>query len=380
LVNQPELRTELDTVLIKVASRCNIDCSYCYVYHMGDDNWSRMDKLMSFETITAIEKSLGELAGKQSLPFSIVLHGGEPLLLGAERLRDFLVVLRRSLSPDYPISIQSNGILISNEILDICYEYQVSVAVSIDGPTSVHDRFRVNHKKGGTHAEVLQGIKTLSSHPQADFLYAGVLAVIDPTSDPAEVYAFFKELAPPSVDFLYRDGNHTVLPFGKASVASTEYGEWMLRLLDIYLKDQSPVRIRILDDLLKVLLGGIVSKEGIGVMDFGIIIIDTDGTITKNDTLKSSYNGADRFAKKLNVKDGHLIDFLGTDEFNTYRQSQIPTSQQCLTCPQLDLCGGGMILHRWKKENGYDNPSVYCSDQLLLMQGMRKRLAAMNIK
>lgn len=25
----------VDTVLLKVASRCSIDCSYCYVYHLG---------------------------------------------------------------------------------------------------------------------------------------------------------------------------------------------------------------------------------------------------------------------------------------------------------------------------------------------------------
>ncbi len=28
-------------------------------------------------------------------------------------------------------------------------------------------------------------------------------------------------------------------------------------------------------------------KEGIGVTDFGIAVIDTDGTVTKNDTLKN---------------------------------------------------------------------------------------------
>ena len=29
----------IDTVLLKVASRCNLDCSYCYVYNMGDEAW-----------------------------------------------------------------------------------------------------------------------------------------------------------------------------------------------------------------------------------------------------------------------------------------------------------------------------------------------------
>ena len=132
--------------------------------------------------------------------------------------------------------------------------------------------------------------------------------------------------------------------------------------------------------MLKVLLGGIVSKEGLGVTDFGIIIIDTDGTITKNDTLKSSYNGADRFEKALNIKDGNLLEFLDSHEFQKYREMQRPTSEKCIKCPVLNVCGGGMTLNRWKEENGFDNPSVYCSDQLFLIENMHNKLAKFDLK
>ena len=52
-------RIQLDTVLLKVASRCNINCRYCYVYHMGDDRSSRLKKLMSPDTMDAVAHSLG---------------------------------------------------------------------------------------------------------------------------------------------------------------------------------------------------------------------------------------------------------------------------------------------------------------------------------
>ena len=42
---------QLDTILLKVASRCNINCSYCYVYNQGDTNWQRMPKHMSAATV-----------------------------------------------------------------------------------------------------------------------------------------------------------------------------------------------------------------------------------------------------------------------------------------------------------------------------------------
>jgi uncharacterized protein len=366
----------LDTVLIKVASRCNINCSYCYVYNMGDDNWARQSKLMSADTVAAICTALGTLASHQAIPFSVVLHGGEPLLLGPRRLAELLGQLRAVLPIAYPISLQTNGILIDEVLLDCCAAHHVSVAVSLDGPAAVHDRFRLTHAGSGTFAQVMAGINRLQRHPDAEFLNAGLLAVIDPTSDPAEVYHFFKTVGAPSVDFLYRDGNHSKLPAGKAARNSLEYGRWMVGLLTAYATDPNPLPIRVLDDMLKVLLGGTVSKEGLGVTDFGILIIDTDGTLMKNDTLKSTYNGADQFVQPINIRDVDLLAFLASPEFASYRAMQQPTSAKCLTCPQLAVCGGGMLLHRWHEVTGFDNESIYCADQLHLIAAMRQLLYA----
>ena len=339
---------------------------------MGDDNWSRMEKFISTETIIAIAESLQQLAGKQNKAFSIVLHGGEPFLLGEKKLEFLLQTLRNALPQEYPISIQTNGILITDKLLNICSHYRASVAVSLDGPEKINDRYRVTHKNTGTFHQVLEGIEKLKRHPDNEFLNTGLLAVIDVASDPFEVYRFFRNLNAPSVDFLYKDGNHSKLPIGKTSISSTEYGTWMVGLLEAYLLDPNPLPIRILDDMLKVLLGGVVSKEGMGITDFGIIIIDTDGTVMKNDTLKSSYNGADKFAKPVNIRDRNLLEFLASAAFQEYREMQKPSCRQCLNCPVLDICGGGMILHRWKKDNGFDNPSVYCSDQLFLIESMKQ--------
>lgn len=365
----------LDTVLVKVASRCNINCSYCYVYNMGDDNWKNLSKFMSDETIDALCESLKELVENQKKCFSVVLHGGEPFLLGTKKLSHLLGSLRKVLPVHYPISIQTNGILISNAILDICSQYSASVAVSIDGPEHVHNKYRVDHKEAGTFNEVLKGFEILVNHPNSQFLNAGLLAVIDPLSSASEVYNFFKTLSAPSVDFLYKDGNHSKLPLNKLSQNSTEYGEWMVELLQTYLADSNPIQIRVLDDMLKVLLGGVVTKEGLGITDFAIVIIDTDGTIMKNDTLKSTFNGADKFQDSFNIKQIKLGNFLKSDEFDNYRKMQRPTNSKCLSCTELHICGGGMILNRWSNENGFDNPSVYCSDQLFLIKNLRETVA-----
>jgi len=370
---------EIDTVLLKVASRCNIDCRYCYVYNMGDSGWSRMPKQMSRETCRATAAALAGLAREQGRSFAVVLHGGEPLLLGAAKLGYAISTLREALPADCAVSIQTNGILISREILDLCSAARVTLSVSLDGPRHVHDRHRIGFAGEGTFDKVLEGIGRLRAHSDSGFLFTGLLAVIDPESDPGEVYAFFKGLGAPSVDFIYKDGNHSRLPDGKASASTTEYGRWMAALLDTYLADDTPIRIRILDDMIKLVLGGVGSKDGVGLTNYGVLIVDTDGSVTKNDTLKSSFDGADRFPEPWSVHTHSLGDILRSAEFAEYQALQRPSCPTCLACPELSVCGGGLTLQRWRDGNGYDNPSVYCEDQKLLIGRIREKVASLDV-
>lgn len=352
----------IDTVLLKVASRCNINCDYCYIYRMGDTGWSRVPKLMSPETVAMTAAALDTLYKDQSRDFAVVLHGGEPLLLGADRLKVTLGAFRAVLPQGCSISIQTNGVLITDAILDVCAEMRTTLSVSLDGPEHVHDLHRLGFSGESTFAGTMTGISRLRTHPASRFLFSGVLSVIDPRTDPVEVYAFLKTTGAPGFDFLYRDGNHSRMPFGKASFDTLEYGRWLARLCDAYFSDPDPVQIRILDDITKLILGGRGSKEGLGVEEYSIVIVDTDGTITKNDTLKSNFDGADRFDAGWSVYRDRISEIAQTAEFRNYNLLQVPSSATCHGCAHLRVCGGGMPLFRWRDDSRYDNPSVYCND------------------
>jgi len=340
---------------------------------MGDDSWRAMPKRMSQETQTLVAGQLGRLFVAQSHPFAVVLHGGEPLLLGAGRLQGLFEALRVELPTSCPISIQTNAVLITEQVLDLCALFNVSLSVSLDGPASVHDKHRVDVHGRASHVRVVEGLSRLQHHPKADDLFSGVLAVVDPTSDPSEVYSYFKTLGVPSVDFLYRDGNRTVLPFGKASTESAEYGRWMSAILDRYVVDPDPPRIRLLNDMFRLILGGAGVKEGIGLTDFGIVVVDTDGSFTKNDTLKSTPLG-DRFNASWTAHRDELSEVVISPEFLEYHALQQPGSSICRACPELGVCGGGMLTHRFDIAHGYDNPTVFCADQKWLIQRARKYL------
>jgi uncharacterized protein len=358
---------QLDTILLKVASRCNINCSYCYVYNQGDTSWQRMPKHMSLTTIEDVLRQLATLYEDQRHPFAIVLHGGEPLLLPREILETLLQGLADRLPSACTRSIQTNGTLIDDELLALCVQTNTTLSVSLDGPAEIHDTFRIAFNGAGTYAHAAAGIARIRQHPQAEQIFTGTLCVVDPNSDPRQVYEFFKALAVPSVDFLFKDGNHAKLPLGKTSIASTEYGRWLSVVWDYYINDPAPPRIRILDDFGRLLLGGTSIKEGCGRTMYGIAVIDTDGTITKNDTLKSTYDGADRFGKTWSISTDRLSEVAASPEFVQYAQLQSPTSPVCQECPLLSVCGGGMPLSRWHPETGFRNPSVYCADYKLVL-------------
>jgi uncharacterized protein len=364
----------LDTILLKVASRCNIDCSYCYVYHQGDTSWERMPKHMSLATVENVRKQLAALYEDQQYSFAVVLHGGEPLLLPRHILGALLQGLAESLPATCKRAIQTNGTLIDDDLLDLCLRTRTTISVSLDGPADVNDAFRIAFNGEGTHGRAAAGIDRIRRHPQASEIFTGTLCVVDPNSDARRVYEYFKSLAVPSVDFLFKDGNHAKLPPGKITVESTEYGRWLAEIWDCYLKDPNPPRIRILDDFGRLLLGGASVKEGCGRTVYGIAVIDTDGTITKNDTLKSTYNGADRFQRAWSVSNDRLSEVASSPEFIEYSQLQRPTSPVCRACSLLGVCGGGMPLSRWHPETGLANPSVYCADYKLLLGHIQESL------
>jgi uncharacterized protein len=365
---------QLDTILLKVASRCNINCSYCYVYNQGDTNWQRMPKHMSAAIVGDVLRQLSTLYEDQQHPFAIVLHGGEPLLLP----RDILELLLQGLADRLPASctrsIQTNGTLIDDDLLALCVRTSTTLSVSLDGPADVHDAFRIAFDGGGTYARAAAGIARIRQHPEADRLFTGALCVVDPHSNAQRVYEFFKSLAVPSVDFLFKDGNHTKMPLGKSAIDSTEYGRWLAMVWDCYINDSDPPRIRILDDFGRLLLGGSSIKEGCGQTLYGIAVIDTDGNITKNDTLKSTFDGADRFEKTWSISTDRLSEIAASPEFVEYSQLQRPTSPICQACSLLSVCGGGMPLSRWHPETGFKNPSVYCADYKLVIGHINETL------
>ena len=178
-------------LLVKVASRCNIDCSYCYWFR--DASVYSKPKLMSVEVLHQLLRRLEEHVVKYAfVEFPIILHGGEPLLWGVEnfrRIAEGCANISMRTRCDIPICVTTNGVLIDEAWLDCFEAHEISVAISLDGPAHVHDAHRRTFQGGSTHAAVARAARMLLSRDIA----VSALAVCNPTVDPEEYFTFFAD-------------------------------------------------------------------------------------------------------------------------------------------------------------------------------------------
>src|SRR5260370_14120977 len=80
--------------ILKVASRCNLACDYCYVYHGPDQGWRAQPRVMAPATIAATAQAIGQHARAHDIDeVHIAFHRGEPLLAGPTALRPPIAAL-----------------------------------------------------------------------------------------------------------------------------------------------------------------------------------------------------------------------------------------------------------------------------------------------
>ena len=150
-------------LLVKLASRCNIECTYCYWFRDGDVYKKPAILAAGSEELLCrrIEEHIERFALEE---FVIVFHGGEPLLFPKRRfvgLQRKLRGIQERTRCVIHCGITTNAILVDAEWANIFLDYAVDVTVSLDGPPDIHDKNRIGFKGEGTYTETLRGIQSL---------------------------------------------------------------------------------------------------------------------------------------------------------------------------------------------------------------------------
>jgi uncharacterized protein len=363
--------------VLKLNSRCDLACDYCYMFTMADQGWRSVPRTMPQSVVDQTCVRIAEHTVDHGLTsVQVVLHGGEPLLRGPEAIGHVATTLRRSIPSDVKLDlrVQTNGTRLDETMLRTLSRHQIRVGVSLDGDQNGNDRHRRYPNGRGSFGAIRDSLLLLNrQHPE---LFTGLLCTIDLRNDPVITYQALLEFRPPAVDFLLPHGNWSTPPPGRHPTdPATPYGDWLAAVFDRwYAAARQETEVRLLAEMVHLILGGSSHTEAIGLSPVAVVVVNVDGAIEQVDTLRSSYAGA--VATSLNVF-AAPFDAALTHPGVVARQIGLAAlADRCQDCRVRRICGGGYYPHRYRRGTGFRNPSVYSADLMRLIDHVTSRIQA----
>ncbi len=312
---------KLNNVNIWLTTKCNLKCSYCYVKKDGID--------MNYDTAEKIVHYL-----KRNANYNVVIrfHGGEPTL--KNDLMKYFITELVELNPKYAFT--TNGTILTQEILDLVAENNISISVSVDGSKKIHDKYRVNANNEGTYNKT---IKNLSKYKKIK----GV--IVRMTVTPETVQDLFEGYAE-----LYNKGYRAV---GFAPDITSEWNQESLenydnqfrKILTLFSEEHKSMFLKAYKSLT---FRSVKCNGGLSTVQ-----IDVNGNI-----YPCTYTVGSRSEVCGSVKDGYNIEKY-KKYLNKLEKIKI---ERCVNCEFNKVCKFKSCKLRHKVENGeYNLPSkAYC--------------------
>lgn len=368
-----QLEGTLNLFVLKVVSRCNLNCSYCYVYNKGDSTWQQRSAVMSEKTFdTSLQRIRRHCQFTGQKTVTLLFHGGEPCLLGAKRFDLWCEKAHRTLEDvaEVHFMMQSNGTLFNEAWAKVLQKHRVKVGISMDGPKEMHDAWRVDHKGKGSYDTVARGMSILRD-AQIPF---GILSVIPLGANPLEIHQHFLSLHAESISYILPDYTHDTIGPVRERYGATPCADFLIPVFDDWWFNSTiDVRIGNFWNIARLILGGDSQIDSLGNRPLRFVFVETNGEIEGLDVLRICEEGLS--ATGLNVKESDFLDLTQTSTLHSRAIFDgMPLPDACHLCPERDTCGGGYLPHRYSHERGFNNPSIWCADLLKLFAHVRQRM------
>ena len=291
--------------------------------------------------------------------------------MGVQSLVHFANLLRTTVGDGVSLDIcmQTNGLLLTESLIDAFRDAEISISLSLDGPEDVNDLHRKSKKGRSSFQRAEAGLELLKSAPD---VFSGVISVIDPQVEPRRLLEYFSRHKVPKFDFLLPDAHHLRQPPGRTQIPNL-YEKWLISAFDLWFDEFPELPIRTFEALLDVLAGLSSQTDAFGFGDVSLITIETDGTYHDLDVFKIVGQDATRLSGS--VIDTEIKDIACSAQIEAHRKL-LRKEGLCRTCQQceiVDICGGGSLPHRYGL-NGFSNPTVYCREMQALVSHARNKI------
>lgn len=316
------------SLLIKpVSGTCNIQCRYCFYKgaHSGNPN-------MKSDTVDAI---LDAIAASSDSEIRIAFQGGEPLLAGVDFYTRFCSNAESRCAKKLSYSIQTNGILIDEEWLELFEKYRFLVGLSLDGTKLRHDRNRQN-----TWDSAVEKLTLLQDRG----IPVNALCVVtdDLCSRAEEAYTSLKGLGLSYLQFIpcINPDPDTVDP-SPVLLSADRYRDFLCELFDLWYADWDRgnyTSIQLFDDCIHMICSRRTNSCALGGGCGGYLVIEADGSVYPCDFLvRDEY-------RMGTIRNSSFEELKSRPAYTEFIAPGVPG--ECLDCKWRCLCRGGCPRYR----------------------------------
>jgi uncharacterized protein len=304
----------------------------------------------------------------------MVWHAGEPLTLPPSYYREAFEGL---FARRYPFTIrhsfQTNAMLINDEWCDLFQRWNINVGVSVDGPASIHDAHRKDRVGKGTHAKVMEGIRTLQRRSVPFHAIAVVTA--ESLLHPEEVFDFFLNTGIDRLGFNIEElegANKTSSVAGDKISNVRRFFEVMAECQE---RCQHKISIREFENAraaIQGLRGGSSPGSSQGssqdvrndqTESFAILTVAWDGSVTAFSPELIDAKSKDYGDFILgNILRDSIADIFSAPKYTRIANAIEEGCKRCAqTCQYFSVCGGGAPSNKYFENGSFESTeTVYC--------------------
>jgi len=337
---------------------CNLDCQYCYYrdkssLYPGTGPF-QMDEYLLERYI------LQHFAAAPGPDVDFSWHGGEPTTLGIGYFRKAVELQRKHKPAGWRVrnGIQTNGVLLDEELCRFLADEDFNVGLSLDGPAELHDCYRVTRGGKPTHAQTIRAYDLLRKMGTR----TDILCVVHNRNvrSPLTVYRFFREIGCRYVGFLpaverSQETENGVSPY---TPSAEEFGMFLCKIFDEWIgRDAGRIMVQYFEEAARPALG----------LDHSLCVFrETCGRIPVLE-----HNG-DFFPCDHYVDPGHrlgnicetpleqMLESEAQRKFGDAKRDRLP--RYCRECEVLAMCNGGCPKYRFiETPDGYPGLNYLCA-------------------
>ena len=355
-----------------VTLRCEHSCQYCQVSRQSDN------KLQFDMSLADADAALGLALRSPSPAIKIEFQGGEPLLNFGLVQHIVVEAKRRSAGKRLAFVIATNLALVDREMLAFCYEHEIDISTSLDGPRDLHN---ANRPRPGndSYEKTVAGIRLVR-----EFLGRGKVSALMTTTeaslgrikDIVDEYVsqdfdgiFLRPLSPHGfaiktkaymryntdrwLDF-YRKGLEYIIALNKQGIAMAEF--YASTILAKMFTSRDPGFV------------DLMSPSGIGI---AAVIYNYDGYVYASDESRMMAETGDQHFQLGHVRQNSYADiFLSPKLIEPLEDSFAYSNPMCHDCAFEPYCGADPVFHwaLYKDHVGRKPESEFCRRNMAIFR------------